>query len=295
MTTSTRRFAHLTDLHFTTFQQNRYPTGPLVLERAIADLNEQDLDFVLLTGDMFHFPERVALEIETFRELLSGLNCPYYLAFGNHDVEGHDVAPRKQFLMRELGDHGLSAGSPYYAVRPVPGLRLIVLDSTDTDEPDYLTWRGRFTATQADWLHETLAEQPDELTILGIHHPPVTPYPLMGALKFEEADRKRLAGAIAPHRHAPLLLCGHYHLSSSSSFSNTTVLTGPSLVEHPHQYRVFEIDTKAGGHDIHFHWRQVPLDEREDAPCAIGTAMRHMALNRLSYAKRGSLSVALSN
>lgn len=288
----TVRFAHLTDLHFTTLAQPRYPTGPFVLEHTVADLNAQDLDFVLFTGDLFHFPERIPAEIDAMRSILGGLRHPFYVAFGNHDVEGYQVRDRKRFIMAELGDHGLAGGSPYYAVSPAPGIRLVVLDSTDTDEPHYLTWRGRFSAEQADWLSATLDSCRDELTLLGIHHPPITPYPLMGSLKFEEADRRRLGRAIAPYTHAPLMLCGHYHLSSSTPFASTTVLTGPSLVEHPHQYRVIEVQHHDHLHEIKYHWRRVPLDEREDAPCAIGTAMRHVALNRLSYARQGSLTVA---
>lgn len=289
------RFAHLTDLHFTTLVQSRYPTAPKVLERTVEDLNAQDLDFVVFTGDLFHFPERVDVELPAMREVLSGLRHPFFMAFGNHDVEGEWVKERKQRLMHGLHDAGLSAGSPYYAVSVAPGIRLVVLDSTDTDEDHYLTWRGRFSVRQAEWLASVLEEAKDELVLMAIHHPPVTPYPLMGSLKFEDADRRRLRHALGSFAHAPLLLCGHYHLSSSTAFGPTTVLTGPSLVEHPHQYRVLDVHHHATSHEIGFSWRKVPLDEREDAPCAIGTAMRHLALNRLSYARRGTLTVARVN
>lgn len=285
------RFAHLTDLHFTTLAQNRYPTGVPVLEAAIEDLNAQDLDFVVLTGDLFHYPDRLPEEIGAMRAILGRLKMPYYAAFGNHDVEGEGVHERKTLVMRELGDHGLSGMNPYYAVSPAEGIRLVVLDSTDNGSDRYLTWRGHFTRQQAAWLHETLEASRDELAILAIHHPPVTPYPLMGALKFEETDRLRLRAAIAPHAHAPVMLCGHYHLSSSTSFASTTVLTGPSLVEHPHHYRVFTVRHHAHTHEIQYEWHQVPLLAHDDQACARGTAMRHLALNRLCYAKRGTVMV----
>lgn len=283
------RFAHLTDLHFTTLAQRRYPDVMGVWAQAIADLNAQDLDFVLITGDLFHYPERLAEELPVMRGLLDELRHPYYVAFGNHDVEGYHVAARKERLMQQLGDRGLALGSPYYAVSPVPGLRLIVLDSTDTPEPHYLTWRGRFGEAQAAWLSQTLEASRDELTLLAIHHPPITPYPLMGSLKFEDEDRARLGAALAPHAHARVMLCGHYHLSSSSRFGPATVLTGPSVVEHPHHYRVVEIVPGPTGHALHFHWHQVMGRLACDAACRVGTAMRHVALNRLSYARRGQL------
>ncbi|HEY9897717.1 MAG TPA: metallophosphoesterase [Pantanalinema sp.] len=289
--TKSIRFAHLTDLHFTTLSQNRYPTGVPVLEAAVEDLNAQGVDFVVLTGDLFHYPDRVPEEIRAMRDILARLKMPFYAAFGNHDVEGDEVHARKDLVMRELGDHGLSRMSPHYALSPAAGMRLVVLDSTDNGSDRYLTWRGHFSRHQAAWLHETLAESRDELAILAIHHPPVTPYPLMGALKFEETDRLRLRAAIAPHSNAPFMLCGHYHLSSSAAFASTTVLTGPSLVEHPHQYRIFTVSHHSMAHEIRYEWRQVPLLAHEDRACARGTAMRHLALNRLSYARRGTITV----
>lgn len=291
----TIRFAHLTDLHFTTLMQSRYPTVVRVLERAIEDLNAQDLDFVLFTGDLFHFPERLGEELDPMRELLSRLRHPYYLTFGNHDVEGLHVRDRKRLLMRELEDQGLSGGDPFYDCSPAPGLRLVALDSTDTEDEHYLTWRGNFGKKQAEWLGQTLKRNDGELVLVAMHHPPITPYPLMGALKFEDEDAARLRSAIAPYPNIPLVLCGHYHLSSSTPYGPTTVLTGPSIVEHPHQYRVFEVVQHGSTHEVRFTWRSVPLDEREDAPCAIGTALRHMALNRLSYARRGSVRVMMAN
>ncbi|MBO9539172.1 metallophosphoesterase [bacterium] len=285
------RFAHLTDLHFTTLRQNRYPTGVPVLEATVADLNAQEVDFVVLTGDLFHYPDRVPEEIDAMRAILERLNMPFYAAFGNHDVEGDEVHARKELIMRRLGDHGLSGMRPHYALSPAEGVKLVALDSTDNGSDRYLTWRGHFSRHQAAWLHETLTASRDELAILAIHHPPITPYPLMGALKFEERDRLRLQAAIAPHAHAPLMLCGHYHLSSSTPFASTTVLTGPSLVEHPHQYRIFTVQHHAHAHEIRYEWRKVPLPMHDDRACARGTAMRHLALNRLSYARRGTVTV----
>lgn len=281
------RFAHLTDLHFTTLVQRRYPDVVGVWARTIADLNAQELDFVLFTGDLFHFPERLPVELPMMRALLDELRHPFYMALGNHDVEGHDVRARKELLMGHLGDRGLAGGSPWYVAEPAPGVRLVVLDSTDTPDPHYVTWRGRFSEAQARWLDATLRTPFQGLTLLAMHHPPVTPYPLMGSLKFEDADRARLLAALAPHAHARVLLSGHYHLSSSARFGPATVFTGPSLVEHPHQYRVLEMSP--GGQELAFHWHQLSGDARCEAACRVGTAMRHVTLNRLSYARRGRL------
>lgn len=290
------RFAQLTDLHFTTLAQLRYPTGPHILERAVEDLNAIDLDFVLFTGDLFHFPSRVREEASSFRALLSGLRHPYYVAFGNHDVEGAKTRARKEVLMGALGDSGLSNGSPYYHFSPAPGVRVLVLDSTDSGAEDYHTWRGRFSEEQAEWAHRVITEAAmrQEVVIVGMHHPPVTPYPLMGPLKFEPRDRRRLAEAVGSHSNVAAILCGHYHLSSRMPFKRTRVLTAPSLVEHPHLYRIFTLSTVQNAHVLDYTNRRTPVCEHIDAPCATGTALRHVALNGiLSKARKGQLSISL--
>lgn len=282
------RFAHLTDLHFTTLLQRRYPLGIQALEAAIADLNKQDLDFVVITGDLFHFPERIPEELPVLRSLLDRLRHPYYLAFGNHDVEGAGTAARKATLMAGLGDRGLSRGTPWYdfALPQAPGLRFVVLDSTDIEGEDYHTWRGRFSERQATWLARTLDEVRDQAVVVAIHHPPVTPYPFMNSLKFEDADRDRLERVLDTHPHIAMVLSGHYHMAGRTPLGRTSVLTGPSLVEHPHAYRIFSFADQ----EVSYSWRSVAVSGIEMPRRHTARArIRGMALYRLSRSRAGSL------
>lgn len=291
------RFAQLTDLHFTAQRIARYPTVMHVLERTVEDLNEQDLDFVLLTGDIFHLPHRIQKDLPVFRKIFDELRHPYYASFGNHDVEGEDSNGRKAYIMAELGDQGLSLGSPWYTFSPAKGTRLIVLDSTDSGPEDYETWRGKFRSPQARWLAERLLEHKDEAIIIGMHHPPVTPYPLMDLLKFGDRDRVRLQWALRNQDHVAAILCGHYHLTGSHAFGPTQVLTGPSLVEHPHRYRIFSLHAQGEGKGhLQYSVRQVPVNPIEDAPCAKGRAVqfRTAALSHvLSTSRNGGFPIAL--
>lgn len=291
------RFAQLTDLHFTAARVARYPTVTHVFERTIEDLNEQDLDFVLFTGDLFHLPHRVERDLPVFRDIIKYLRHPFYVSFGNHDVEGGNTQARKNYLIAELGDAGISQGSPWYTFSPIKGTRLIVLDSTDSGAEDYHTWRGRFTSRQARWLAETLEAHRDEAVIIGMHHPPVTPYPLMDLLKFGDRDRVRLQWAMRGHDHVAAILCGHYHLTASHPFGPTQVLTGPSLVEHPHRYRIFSLHAQGEGKGhLEYAVRQVPVCPVQDGPCAKGRAvqLRTAALSHvLSTHRSGGYPIAL--
>jgi 3',5'-cyclic AMP phosphodiesterase CpdA len=287
------RFAHLTDLHFTNRRQNRYPTSHRHIRHAVDRLNDAPLDFVLLTGDMFHFPEDMAQEMDALRDALSRLRHPWYTLFGNHDAEGPGVKARKGFVMRHLGDHGLALGEPWYHFSPTPGIRVVVLDTTDVDTDGYHGWAGVLGDRQRRWLLEVLARHRDETLIVAMHHPPVTPYPFLEALKFDPRDAAWLASALATHPSVPLVLAGHFHFGAHEVLGRTRVLIGPSLVEHPHPYRIVELwQPEAGPPALRFTWHSLDLHGPEDASCALGPAgWRAYGLMRLSYGHSGAFTL----
>ena len=255
------RIAHLTDLHFSTAPASRYPSGPEVLQHTVSRLNDLDLDAVLVTGDLFDDAENLGPEIPVFNAIMRELRHPWFAALGNHDVEGQHTARRKIQLIESLEDWGLSqAGRPYYDIQLKPGVRLVVLDTTDTEDAHYLSWRGFFSQQQADWLDGVLAAADAEVVLVALHHPPVAPFPLMDSLKFADADKKRLGATLAAHPNVAALLCGHFHMAGWQSFGLAHVLTGPGLIEIPHQFRTLEVRTSDGA--IRFDTHTVPVPER---------------------------------
>lgn len=290
------RFAHLTDLHFTTRPTNRYPTSHVHIKRAAADLNKQDLDFVLFTGDMFHYPEDVEADMPALQDALQDLKHPYYIALGNHDTEGHHLQRRKRFLCNAFKDHGLIQGDPYYHFSPLPGLRFVVLDSTDVPGDSYLAWTGHFSERQARWLRETLTKYRDETVFIAMHHPPITPYPFMDKLKFETPDVHRLSDVLNNFPNVQLMFAGHYHFGGLNTFGPADLMLGPSLVEHPHCYRVVEVQHMSHGHGaIAYHWQNLHLHGDEDDACAHGMpAVRSFALMSLSYMRSGFMPITLA-
>lgn len=290
------RFAHLTDLHFTNRKQNRYPTSHYHIRQAVADLNSQDLDFVLFTGDMFHFPQDMGHEMEALTDALKGLEHPYYCAIGNHDAEGDHVKARKAFFKRDIGDAGIAAGDDYYTFSPMDGLRFVVLDSTDVEGDAYHAWTGHLGDRQMRWLAETLKKHREETIFIAIHHPPLTPYPFMDKLKFEAQPREQLAQLLLQYPNVQLMFAGHYHFGGRNKFGNTELLLGPSLVEHPHPYRIVEVAKlqEDGRGVVSYEWKSLHLHGDNDEACEHGTAgLRSLGLMRLSYQHNGFMPLAL--
>jgi 3',5'-cyclic AMP phosphodiesterase CpdA len=289
------RFAHITDLHFTNRPQNRYPTSHYHIRQAVADLNQQDLDFVLFTGDMFHFPADMPHEMASLRDALKGLKVPYYCCFGNHDAEGDNVAARKAFMKAHIGDQGLAKGDNYYTFSPAPGLRFVMLDTTDVEGDAYHAWTGHMREAQFKWLERTLDAHRGETVFIGMHHPPLTPYPMMDKLKFDAKGQSRLLALLKQHPNVQMMFAGHYHFGGRNRFGPAELLLGPSLVEHPHPYRMIEVHEVAKGHGaIAYEWKSLQLHGDEDHPCEFGTAgVRSLGLMGLSYNRNGFMPLAL--
>lgn len=71
-------FAHITDIHIGT------ETAKEDLERTVIDINNQDLDFVIVTGDITEMGTDE--ELASAKETLAKIKIPNYVIPGNHDT-----------------------------------------------------------------------------------------------------------------------------------------------------------------------------------------------------------------
>ena len=141
-------------------------------------------------------------------------------------------------------------------------------------------------------LSETEVTQP---AIIAMHHPPVTPYPFMDKLKFDGRDSARLENLLAQFPNVQTMFAGHFHFGGRNTFANAELILGPSLVEHPHPYRIVEAHEVAKGHGaISYEWKSLELHGEEDLACEFGTAgVRSLGLMGLFYNRNGFMPLAL--
>ncbi len=186
------------------------------LERAVAHLNalKPRPDVALATGDLV---ERGQLdEYERLREVLQPLAMPLYLIPGNHD--DRETLPRAFDRHRYLPRDG---GFLQYVVEDWP-VRLVALDTLILGESG-----GRLCAERLHWLDTRLAEAPERVTVVLMHHPPfVTGMRKMDEMGLDGTDA--LAAVIRRHPQVERIVCGHLHRPIVRRFAGTVACTGPA-------------------------------------------------------------------
>lgn len=239
-----------------------------ILDSAVADLLAENLDFVLVSGDLTKDGERashtaVAQALGRFRE--HGVEV--YVVPGNHDIANPDSAGCRETepvaaesvsaedFARLYGPMGMGAAlsrdpaSLSYVVQLVPGVRLLALDSTqwEKNEPGKKNVaEGRIRTKTWGWIDAQLAaaREAGEQVIALMHH---------GVLDHYPNNRKHMAYEIVEQRErvrdvlrgggVRLIFTGHAHANDVSESRGNGLLpfydvqTG-ALVAWPNAYRI---------------------------------------------------------
>lgn len=244
------------------------------LEQVLAHLSQLDIDFLLLPGDLTQHGERD--NHDWLAERLAQLPFPCYVIPGNHDVvqpEGDDIRIGSADFPRLYQKFGYGSGSQlWYSAQPVPGLRLIGLNSNQFDDQGEII--GQLDTAQLDWLEAELAQGDFAATWLMIHHnvlehlPNQAQHPLGRRYILRNGDRLK---AILKAHSVPLILTGHLHVQDVIQADGLTEITTGSLVSYPHPYRVLHYQQSEGESRLSFesfrvasvpHWPQLQAQSR---------------------------------
>lgn len=223
--------AQISDLHVRPEGQLAYGVSEtnLFSEHAIHALLRLDPqpDCLLISGDLADcgLDEEYAI----VKELISRLPFPVYAVPGNHDR-------REPFRQAFAASRYLPEFGPLNFTVECGPVRIVGLDSLVAGES-----RGALVPETISFLERTLAEHPDQPTLVMLHHPPFeTGIEHMDATRlFEGVDAlERIAAANPQVRR---VLCGHVHRSIQQIFGGTLCQIAPSV---GHQVA---LDLRAGG------------------------------------------------
>jgi 3',5'-cyclic AMP phosphodiesterase CpdA len=187
---------------------------------------------VIVTGDLVTDPSAAAYE--RVRDLLAPLAPPVHVIAGNHDDRD---ALREYFAPGER-DTG-AAGAPFQYSADLPGLRLVVLDSTVPGEEE-----GRLDRERLSWLATELAAAPETATVVAVHHPPVlTSFPAFDEIGLPAEDRGGFADLLAVNPQVQRVICGHIHRAFFETLAGCGVAVCPSTwLQSPLEIGMTEIN-----------------------------------------------------
>lgn len=226
------------------------------LESALEHLSQQNLDFLLLPGDLTQHGE--AENHTWLQKRLSKLPFPAYVIPGNHDVPVLE-ANEQSIAFSNFPSYYRKFGYAnteelYYTCELMPGIRLIGLNSNYFNEQG--NQLGHLDDKQLDWLEKVLLGARDELVLVMVHHnviehlPNQSSHPMANRYMLDNApDLLRLLQRYG----VKLIFTGHLHVQDVAYWQGIYEVTTGSLVSYPHPYRLLEFHQDDCGRD----WLQV--------------------------------------
>ncbi|NET56482.1 MAG: metallophosphoesterase [Symploca sp. SIO2E6] len=280
------RFAVASDLHIglphtissTSTRFHLVEASIPLLEVTLDHLQQQELDFLLLPGDLTQHgePDNHAW----LHTRLSQLPFPVYVVPGNHDVP--TLLPGEQSIgVKDFPHYYQQFGytNPqqlYYTCEVLPGLQLIALNSNQFDSDCKQLGYGYLDEEQLVWLEQVLAQTQDKLVLVMLHHNVIEHLP--GQATHPLGQRYMLANArvlldILSSAGANLIFTGHLHTQDIAYQEGIYDITTGSLVSYPHPYRILQLRTDEQGQrtlQIESHrvesvpgWENLPQMSRE--------------------------------
>ena len=233
------KFVQLSDIHFlengqnTTFKMTG--ASSQLLDDAIEQINEeQEIDFVMLTGDIIDKP--FEKELRAFLPHIENLKYPWYFAFGNHDrCVGGYLTTSVYMDMVKKSNKNYNFNKPYYAFTPKKGYRVIVLDNIITDK---VTTQGYLDEEQVLWLKKELEKSKRDTVLIFMHVPLIEPFT---SPNHRLKNAVQVMSIIESYKNPIGVFQGHYHATRVVQHDNVLYVNSPALVSYPNAFRIISV------------------------------------------------------
>ena len=233
------KFVQLSDIHFlengqnTTFKMTG--ASSQLLDDAVEQINEeQEIDFVMLTGDIIDKP--FEKELRAFLPHIENLKYPWYFAFGNHDrCVGGYLTTSVYMDMVKKSNKNYNFNKPYYAFTPKKGYRVIVLDNIITDK---VTTQGYLDEEQVLWLKKELDKSKRDTVLIFMHVPLIEPFT---SPNHRLKNAVQVMSIIESYKNPIGVFQGHYHATRVVQHDNVLYVNSPALVSYPNAFRIINV------------------------------------------------------
>jgi Icc protein len=262
------RFVVISDPHISIPQQKGVADGfklglktQMLTENTVAEINKlPDVKFVLLSGDLTQDAE--PWNIDALRKILDGLNVPYFVTLGNHDLSRvpHEKKDQPITLSKYtvagafIGKSGgMVPGMTYFTHEVAKDLVLINLDSSRAQvfvpEAGLNDFGGSIDPGQMRWLEATLKKNQKKTVVVLIHHNLMpwnegdkTNHNSWGWFMLDNAAEVK---ALLKKYGVKAVFSGHHHISTRyQEADGTFYFIHPSLSTYPMRYTVYDMTPK---------------------------------------------------
>ncbi len=206
------------------------PHWRFAAEAAVREINERGVEFVVVKGDLTTFFTRQ--EFEWAREILDGLEAPYYPVRGNHDRVGDNV---DDFFLETFGDLLPLRASSYVFERA--GLRFVCLDSSHP-----ATGESHIPPENVAWVDDALRGSASSPTFLVMHHP--VDSGTVGWMGLTAEQRAELLEVLAPQDHLVGVLSGHTHrdqVTRQPELGPVPCIETAATLHYPSGYTIYDV------------------------------------------------------
>jgi 3',5'-cyclic AMP phosphodiesterase CpdA len=243
-----------------------------IVESTVNSIKNSDAEIVLVSGDLTKDGEYLChQQFASYLQQLEDAGKKVYVIDGNHDINnphaysysGAVATPIKHTTTEEFktiyNNFGYGEavatdpGSLSYTVDPVPGLRIVVMDSAlyenniANNAPETA---GAFSTDRLNWIKAQIAEGVNQgKIVIGMMHHGVTNHFSMQSQFFPEYvinNASQVASELSS-QGMKVVFTGHFHAQDVTKYESANgdfifdVETG-SLVTYPVPYRLMELN-----------------------------------------------------
>ena len=216
------RFVQITDVRYSDSNNN--------LTTVVNAVNsEKNVKFVIFTGDNIERPAKENLE--GFIKEANRLKVPYYIAYGDKDVNKYKDFGKKEYtkLLRKKAKKYKQDSTNY--VFEKEGVIFFVVDGSKEVIP---STNGYYKADVLDWLDANLALYPNKNVVIFQHFPLIPPGDNENYFTFKPEPYLKIVGE---HKKIRAIISGHFGINKEETVDGVLhISTAPAPA-----YRVIDM------------------------------------------------------
>ena len=214
-----------------TWPDPKNPHYLFTLQSAVAQLNQMQVDFVLIKGDIVH--KRVKDQFTLARKELDKLKHPYYTIRGNHDRVD---SGKPDYYMEFFKDKFAGSKLTHYGFTH-KGVRFLCMDSVNLK-----SGKPEVSTEQLNWLKDQMKQYAGKPVMIFIHHPVTDAASENFSLKGD--NRKAFLSALSGQDHLVGIFAGHSHrdkLTYQKELGKAPCVETAASLHYPTGFNVYEM------------------------------------------------------